>query len=177
MPVELEPRRRSDPDVPSKRSAGLPIILGPLPSHWVVPRSARKCTCVSISGIPSTVNGHSICALVRGKRRSMQYPIPLMANKVRGLGGGMEENTKEHPEPLKLAPKCHNSLVSWMARVEDVINELWNVATGEAWDSVSVSGGVYCLYVSPALYSLPTTRRRNHPHNPVARSSLAITTN
>lgn len=56
------------------------------------------------------------------------------------------------PEPLKLATTWFsNSLVLRTARVEDVINELWNITTREAWDRVSVNGGINWGSVAPRI--------------------------
>lgn len=56
------------------------------------------------------------------------------------------------PEPLKLATTWFsNSIVLRTARVEDVINELWSIATREAWDRVSVNGGIHWSSVAPRV--------------------------
>ena len=56
------------------------------------------------------------------------------------------------PEPLKLATTWFsNSLVLRVARVEDVINELWSIATREAWDRISVDGGIPWDAVAPEI--------------------------
>lgn len=47
------------------------------------------------------------------------------------------------PEPLKLATTWFtNNYVFRMGRAEVVINELWDIAKREAWDRVSVNGGI-----------------------------------
>ena len=56
------------------------------------------------------------------------------------------------PEPLKLATTWFSSsLVLRVARVEDIINELWSIATREAWDRVSTNGGICWSVVAPRI--------------------------
>ena len=56
------------------------------------------------------------------------------------------------PEPLKLATTWFsNSLMLKTARVEDVINGLWSIATREAWDSDSANGGFSWSSVAPRV--------------------------
>jgi len=56
------------------------------------------------------------------------------------------------PEPLKLATTWFsNGLLLKAARVEDVINEMWGSVRREAWDRVSVGGGIRWSSVAPKI--------------------------
>jgi len=55
-------------------------------------------------------------------------------------------------EPLKLATTWFsNGIFSKAARVEDVINEMWGSIRREAWDRVSINGGIRWSSVVPKI--------------------------
>ena len=56
------------------------------------------------------------------------------------------------PEPLKLATVWFdNPIVLEVARVENAINEMWNTAKRESWDSISINGGIQWSSIASKL--------------------------
>lgn len=111
-----------------------------------------------IARIPhiSQILGHGDDAEFEELKNGITEQLPGFAKKIRK----QREDTLlkllppgyTSPEPLKLATTWFKSPhVDEAGRVGDVINEMWNYAKREAWDKVSVTGGIRWSSIAPRI--------------------------